>query len=55
VLVACGYPAYQAWANQAGFTIVQNQLSFRRNLEHLGFKAAHGNRGQKIKGLTLRK
>ena len=31
------YTAYQAWAAQAGFTLTQNQLNFRRNLEHLGF------------------
>jgi putative DNA primase/helicase len=48
------YTAYGAWAAQAGFTLVQNQLTFRRNLEHLGFSVAHGNRGQRIKGVALR-
>jgi putative DNA primase/helicase len=48
------YPAYREWASQAGFTIAQNQLSFRRNLEHLGYKSVHGNRGDKVIGLSLR-
>lgn len=48
------YPAYKEWATQAGFTMVQNQLSFRRNLEHLGYKKVHGNAGDKIKGIALK-
>jgi len=48
------YPAYRAWAEQAGYTLIQNQLTFKRNLEHLEFKVAHGNRGQRIQGLALR-
>ena len=48
------YPAYRAWAEQAGYTLIQNQLTFRRNLEHLGFTVTHGNRGQRIQGLALR-
>ena len=48
------YTAYREWAEQAGYTLKQNQLSFRRNLEHLGFGVAHGNRGQRIQGLALR-
>ena len=34
------YPAYRAWAEQAGYTLVQNQLTFRRNLENLGFQVS---------------
>ena len=48
------YSAYREWAEQVGFTLVQNQLTLRRNLEHLGFKVSHGNRGQRIQGLALR-
>jgi putative DNA primase/helicase len=48
------YTAYQAWATQAGYTLTQNQLNFRRNLEHLGFQVSHGNRGQRVQGLALR-
>jgi putative DNA primase/helicase len=48
------YPAYKIWATDAGFTMIQNQLNFRKNLEHMGFKAEHGNKGQKVKGLALK-
>jgi putative DNA primase/helicase len=49
------YPAYKAWAEQAGYTMTQNQLTFRRNLEHLGFNVVHRNRGQRVEGLGLRR
>lgn len=48
------YTAYGDWAKQAGFTLVQNQLTFRRNLEHLGCGVSHGNRGERIRGIALR-
>ena len=48
------YAAYRAWAEHAGYTLVQNQLTFRRNLEHLGFQVSHGNHGQRVHGLALR-
>jgi putative DNA primase/helicase len=48
------YAAYASWAQQAGYTLIQNQTSFRRNLEHLGFKSSRGNRGQRVNGLALR-
>ena len=48
------YTAYQVWAKQAGYTLTQNQLNFRRNLEHLGFQVSHGNRGQRVQGVALR-
>lgn len=48
------YAAYTAWAQQAGYTLTQSQQSFRRNLEHLGFKSSRGNRGQRVNGLSLR-
>jgi phage/plasmid-associated DNA primase len=50
------YPAYKAWATEAGFTMIQNQLSFRRNLEHLGYKKLRSTGGfQAIGGLDLKK
>jgi putative DNA primase/helicase len=48
------YAAYTTWAQQAGYTLTQSQQSFRRNLEHLGFKSSRGNRGQRVSGLALR-
>lgn len=48
------YAAYTAWAQQAGYTLIQSKPSFSRNLEHLGFRCSHGNRGQRIHGLALR-
>jgi P4 family phage/plasmid primase-like protien len=48
------YTAFRQWAEQAGFTMIQNQLSFRRNLEHLGFSLSHSNQGQQVRGLELR-
>ena len=49
------YETYKEWAEKAGYTMKQNQQSFRRSVEHLGYKAQHGNKGQKINGLDLRK
>ena len=34
------YAAYTTWAQQAGYTMIQSKQSFRRNLEHLGFKSS---------------
>ena len=48
------YAAYTTWAQQAGYTLIQSQQSFRRNLEHLGFKSSRGNRGQRVSGIALR-
>lgn len=47
------YKAYQEWAKDAGFTMVQNRLSFQRNLENLSYKTDKGNRGRRVRGLTL--
>lgn len=49
------YAAYRDWATQAGFTLIQTQLAFRRNLEHLGYKTVRGTGGvQAIQGLELK-
>jgi putative DNA primase/helicase len=47
------YHAYTDWAEQAGFTMVQNQLSFKRNLQNLGYGFSKTNRGQQVIGLKL--
>jgi putative DNA primase/helicase len=48
------YAAYTSWAQEAGYTMTQSQQSFRRNLEHLGFKSLRSNLGQRVNGLALR-
>jgi P4 family phage/plasmid primase-like protien len=48
------YEAYTAWARESGITQVQQRLSVKRNLDNLGFKVTHGNRGLKVLGLRLR-
>jgi P4 family phage/plasmid primase-like protien len=47
------YGGYRRWAARAGFTMTQNQLTFRRNLEHLGLRIDHGNKGQQVRGLRV--
>ena len=50
------YRSYKVWASEAGFTLVQNQLNFRRNLEHLGYPAKRGTGGyQTVYGLILKR
>jgi putative DNA primase/helicase len=48
------YAEYKTWAQQAGYTMIQSQPSFQRNLEHLGYKSSRGNRGRRVNGLALR-
>lgn len=48
------YDAYQNWAQAAGFTMFQNRITFRRNLEHLGFTTTHKNKGQTAVGIDLK-
>jgi putative DNA primase/helicase len=48
------YEAYTAWARENGITRAQQRLSFRRNLENLGYAVGHSNRGAKVSGLRLR-
>ena len=50
------YPAYKKWATEAGFTMIQNQISFGRNLAHLGFKKTRVTGGYlAAAGLELKK
>jgi len=46
--------SYVRWCQAAGITLAQQQPSFRRNLENLGFTVRHGNRGAKVVGLRPR-
>ena len=48
------YAAYPEWAREAGVTLAQQQASVRRILASLGFEVRHGNRGDKVFGLSLR-
>ena len=50
------YPAYKKWATEAGFTMIQNQISFGRNLAHLEFKKTRVTGGYlAAAGLELKK
>ena len=48
------YEAYTTWTRENGITRAQQQLSFKRNLQNLGFEVKHSNRGTKVFGLSLR-
>lgn len=48
------YQSYEEWAKLSGVTMTQQRLTFRRNLEHLGFVISRSNRGQVVKGIALR-
>jgi putative DNA primase/helicase len=54
-LMADLYEAYTLWTGEMGITMKQQQLTVRRNLESLGHKVIHSNKGQKVVGLSLRK
>lgn len=48
------YEAYCDWAGANGITLVQQQPTVRKNLEHMGYKITHGNKGSKCFGLRLK-
>lgn len=48
------YEAYANWCKAMGITMVAQQLSVRRNLEHLKFKIVRRNDGPMITGLRLK-
>ncbi len=48
------YSRYTQWAGDMGITMKQQQLTVRRNLESLGFRVTHSNKGQKVVGLSLK-
>ncbi len=48
------YPAYTSWASANGITKPQQQGNFKKNLEHQGFEVVHGNKGDKVRGLSLK-
>ena len=47
------YREYCDWSKEMGFTLAQQQRRVRENLEHLGYKVTHGNKGQLIHGFQL--
>jgi putative DNA primase/helicase len=48
------YKAYCDWAESNGITLVQQQPTVRKNLEHMGYKVRHRNKGDKVFGLSLK-
>jgi putative DNA primase/helicase len=48
------YKAYCDWADANGITLKQQQSTVRKNLEHIGYKITHGNKGSKCFGLRLK-
>jgi putative DNA primase/helicase len=48
------YSAYSTWSQKVGMTMTMQQRSFKRNLEHLGFRAVHGRDGSEVRGLSLK-
>jgi P4 family phage/plasmid primase-like protien len=52
-LLRAFYDEFHRWTREQGFTLTQNQMTVRRNLENLGFAVKHGNTGETIHGLKL--
>jgi hypothetical protein len=48
------YEAYCSWTEANGITLKQQQPTVRKNLEHMGYKITHGNKGSKCLGLRLK-
>ena len=53
-LLADLYILFCDWAKAAGITRVQQRLTFKRNLEFMGFQIIRTNRGDAVLGLILR-
>ena len=53
-LLAVLYDAFTLWAKAAGITRVQQRITFRRNLQFLGYEIKHTNHGDAVLGLALR-
>ena len=49
------YSAYLNWANESGITRHQQRPTVKRNLMQLGFTVRHGNQGDKVFGIGLRR
>jgi putative DNA primase/helicase len=49
------YKAYVTWCRDSGITSPQQQLNFRRSLEHLGYKAGRNAKARLIRGLSLKR
>jgi phage/plasmid-associated DNA primase len=48
------YDAFGTWAKAAGITRVQQRITFRRNLENLGYKIIHTSQGDAVLALGFR-
>jgi putative DNA primase/helicase len=48
------YEDFSRWSDVMGLTMKQQRLTFRRNLEGLGFMVKHGRGGETIVGLRLK-
>jgi P4 family phage/plasmid primase-like protien len=48
------YDAYGDWTQDNGITLKQQQPTVRKNLEHMGYKVRHRNKGDKVFGLSLK-
>jgi hypothetical protein len=48
------YNEFLSWAKGNGITRPQQKSTFKRNLQSSGFVIDHGNRGDEVKGLSLR-
>ena len=53
-LLAALYVAFCDWAKAAGITRVQQRLTFKRNLEFIGFQIIRTSRGEAVLGLVVR-
>jgi P4 family phage/plasmid primase-like protien len=53
-LLAALYNAFCIWTKAAGITRTQQRITFRRNLEFLGYTIIHTNQGDTVLGLVLR-
>jgi P4 family phage/plasmid primase-like protien len=49
------YARYSRWAPEAGVTWVLQRNTLKRNLEHLGYKVVHTNKGPAVVGLAPRR
>jgi putative DNA primase/helicase len=48
------YRAFKVWAEEMGFTRIQQQPSVGKNLKNLGYELKRGNKGKRIIGIRLK-
>lgn len=54
VSTALLYQEYKKWTVQKGITLAKQQITFARDLEHLGYRQGRSSRGMVMHGLELR-